>query len=386
MTLSMVTAQNIIDEMRNIIPRDINIIDAQGIIIASTNAHRVGQFHAGAKKLIDQELDQIAIDYDNEYQGARQGINLPIIFKEKAIGVIGITGDLSEVSKYGQILKKMTEILLMNQYILEQQSLEETIISNYLKEWVLEDTSRINQSFIARGTALGIDITLPRRLIAFAPYSLDLPLDKDAAQKVDIISKAIRNSLKKTGNDLIFKHHDITLAFLTNMEDDQTAEQAAQMVQKKIYSHYKCMLGVGIDDPISLPQQAGESFIRVQQALEVSKTIAKQDIISYKNLTIELFVDKIDNATKRIFMNKIFRGIPKQKLPDWLHLLSIFYEERGAISEAADRLNMHKNTLQYKIKKLIETTGYDPRIMPDAALFYLALIFARTLNDTVKGT
>lgn len=376
--LSSSTAQDIINEMRSIIPRNLNIIDAQGIIIASTDDQRVGQLHTGAKKLIEQKLDEIAIDNDDAYQGARQGINLPILFKNQVIGVIGITGELAEVSKYGHILKKMTEILLMNQYILEQQSIEEKILTNYLKEWILGDPSHINQSFIDQGKTLGIDITLPRRLIAFSPRSENDSIDKDTTQKMDIIAKAIRNNVKKTGDDIVFRYHEVTLAFLTNMEEDASIDLLAKYVQKKINDHYQYLLAIGIDEPIMQASQAGESYKRIQQALAVSRSTYDKNITHYKDLTVELFIDKIDNTAKKIFINKIFRGITPEKLPEWIHLLTIFYEEKGSISDASNRLNMHKNTLQYKIKKLIEVTGYDPRTMPDAALYYLALIFART--------
>lgn len=378
MDLSSAVAMNIINEMRPIISRDINIIDARGIIIASTDPQRIGQLHTAAKMLIEQKLEEIAIDDDTAYQGARQGINLPILFKDQVIGVIGITGDVDEVSKYGHILKKMTEILLMNQYILEQQSIEEKITDTFLKEWILGDPAHINPDFIARGKSLGIDITIPRRPIAFSASSEFEPMDKDSAQKMDIIAKTIRNHVKKNGEDIVFKYHGIILALLTHMEGDEMIDRLAKSIQKKIHDYYQCLLAIGIDEPFSLAVQAGQSYGRVQQALTVSQASESKTITHYKDLTIELFIDKIDNSAKEIFINKIFRGISSQKLPGWIHLLSVFYEEKGAVSDTAHRLNMHKNTLQYKIKKLIETTGYDPRVMPDAALYYLAIIFTRT--------
>ena len=37
------------------------------------------------------------------------------------------------------------------------------------------------------------------------------------------------------------------------------------------------------------------------------------------------------------------------------------------------RLFIHKNTVQYKIKKIAEATGYDPRKLSDAVLLYLCV-------------
>ena len=40
--------------------------------------------------------------------------------------------------------------------------------------------------------------------------------------------------------------------------------------------------------------------------------------------------------------------------------------------EISKKLYIHKNTVQYKIRKVIELTGYDPRNIQDAAVLILA--------------
>ena len=47
----------------------------------------------------------------------------------------------------------------------------------------------------------------------------------------------------------------------------------------------------------------------------------------------------------------------------------------GSFSAAAEKLYMHKNTLQYKLKKLEECTGYDVRLPSNSAVFYIAILF-----------
>lgn len=48
MDISPQHAQHIVDEMKRSIHRDMNIMNCQGIIIASTNPSRCGQLHQGA--------------------------------------------------------------------------------------------------------------------------------------------------------------------------------------------------------------------------------------------------------------------------------------------------------------------------------------------------
>lgn len=43
-------------------------------------------------------------------------MNLPLLFHDEVIGVIGITGEPENISRYGEILRKMTELLIHENY------------------------------------------------------------------------------------------------------------------------------------------------------------------------------------------------------------------------------------------------------------------------------
>ena len=64
------------------------------------------------KKIIDQQLPELYIDPKDETLTTRTGINLPIRIDDTIVGVVGITGPYEQVFNYGQIVKKMTEILV----------------------------------------------------------------------------------------------------------------------------------------------------------------------------------------------------------------------------------------------------------------------------------
>ncbi|MGD9559873.1 MAG: sugar diacid recognition domain-containing protein [Oscillospiraceae bacterium] len=59
--LSQTTTAQIVSEIHKIIDYDINIMDENAFISASTNPNRVGTFHAGAKKVIMQQLNELAV-------------------------------------------------------------------------------------------------------------------------------------------------------------------------------------------------------------------------------------------------------------------------------------------------------------------------------------
>ena len=83
-------AQRIADELKGITGRDVNFIDKDGMIIASTNAARIGQIHEGARRLIRDALPSVTIYDRDNVAGAQQGINLPVRVGGETVGVIGM--------------------------------------------------------------------------------------------------------------------------------------------------------------------------------------------------------------------------------------------------------------------------------------------------------
>ena len=109
MKVSRKQARDLIAEISAVVDIDINIMDDTGTIVASTDDERIDQFHEGAQMLIRDRRSELIVHYDNEFRGCRKGINLPLIYKDKIIGVIGLTGEIEETIHYARLIQKMTE-------------------------------------------------------------------------------------------------------------------------------------------------------------------------------------------------------------------------------------------------------------------------------------
>ncbi len=104
-------AQRIVNDLKSVIAHNINFIDSKGIIIASSNEQRIGTFHA-ASLLVFIEGRKVVVSKDDEYEGVKEGVNLPVYFEGTIIGVIGITGKVDEVQRVDEIIRTMTEALV----------------------------------------------------------------------------------------------------------------------------------------------------------------------------------------------------------------------------------------------------------------------------------
>ncbi len=121
-------AQEIVNAVKEVVDKNINFIDKNGIIIGSTDEERLNTFHQAGYEAVKTSNNIVVLDED-KYRGSRNGINYPIKVNEQSIGAIGITGNPEEISKYGFLVTKITEV-----FVKEQQL-------NYKYEW---DKQRIN--------------------------------------------------------------------------------------------------------------------------------------------------------------------------------------------------------------------------------------------------
>src|SRR5699024_8208204 len=92
------------------------IMNEHGVIVASGDPMRIKQLHRGALDVI--KSSNAMYIYENEQSKNKSmlpGVNLPIVSQKKIIGVVGITGDPLEVTKFGEIVKITVESLITQQ-------------------------------------------------------------------------------------------------------------------------------------------------------------------------------------------------------------------------------------------------------------------------------
>src|SRR5690625_2344244 len=133
MIITTEIAQPIVDKMINVIDYNVNIMNHEGVIVASGDKDRIHQVHQGALEAIELKRERIIHQSDYEHMlGTNIGVNVPIEINDKIVGVVGITGEPTKIYKYIQIIKITVETMLKQQLLIEQLRFKTTA----LEEWV----------------------------------------------------------------------------------------------------------------------------------------------------------------------------------------------------------------------------------------------------------
>lgn len=381
MTISAQLAQNIIDSLASVLQQQLNFFDKDGTILASTAKNRIGRHHGGAAKLISEGLEELFIYRDGEYEGTLKGCNYSLEIDGKVIGAIGISGDCEEVYRYGQIIKKMTEIQIAESDAVEKKKIANRIRDRFFDDWILTDISYTDASFIRRAENQQININIQRRVMIFQLRNLEQYRDSTSGQKtIDSINRYMRTIVAGIP-DALFSKTPSQMICLLPYRDDAALLRFADQVFSQIEEHFHEKMAAGVDSTkdrgCATMHQAYEKANRALNACLQKKDCA---VLFYDEASYEMLLSEIPEHTREAFIHQIFAGCSEQEIDDFCNLIASLYHSNGSIMQTAAEHFIHKNTVQYKLNRIAEVTGYNPRSWNNIPLFYLAILFRERMS------
>ena len=229
MHISKNSATQIVNEISRLVKQNINLMDETGYIIASGDKSRIGSFHYGAYKIISENLDEYYIDEDDASKGIKKGINLPLELDGEIVGVIGMTGEYEEVITSGKLLKKMTEILLMESRANYHQLMNKRVRNAFYEEW-LRNGGYKSADLADRGMAIGVDINIPRRILIASIDELDNYKDSQQGQsKIAKFENDVDTFLSRNNYKMHFRNASRQIIIVDNMVTDKLAAFAKEL-------------------------------------------------------------------------------------------------------------------------------------------------------------
>lgn len=377
MKITKNTAESIVEEIGTAIGKDVNLMDDEGHIIASTDPGRIGTRHGGAKRIVEQKLDSLTIHSDEEYAGAKTGINLPLYFQEEIIGVIGITGNWDEIGRYQKLIKKISEVLLFDAYLKEQELYSQAEVGEYVRQWLFEDPQRLRGDFLQSGKNIGIDTAEPWRVGVLSLLHTDPMMTESAFQTLRVKAEDTVRRLPSTiGRVIVFGHFSNIILLLPDISDEGL-ETYAKQVMGALERQGGCGYILGFDEGAGTGFALRDGYHKADLALRAAFSAGPGNYRFYQDVMLEIILYDIPQNLKRDYLAKLFAGVPRKEMDQWLELLQVFYKCEGSITKTAQQLYLHKNTLQYQLKKIASQLGYDPRNISNAALFQIAIAFSQ---------
>lgn len=368
LSISKTLAQQIVDTIHDVCQYHINFITTDGMIYASSDPSRIGTFHEIGKQVASTGKT-IEVDSDNIYPGTHKGINIPIYYHREMVAIVGISGDIREVTRFAHLAERISHILLHEKELVAiHRSLDEKklyVIQSLQSQGLDKNlyfldclhTFHLHPSDIFR--VVTIEVNTRYNLV-----------------NISLLEQDIQRFLASL-NESVFAYiyPNKFIALIRNQTFQSHFEKFTQFASE---NQNIIQLALGMARPLENIKEAWDSSTIALDAIRNTK----QTYALFDELSLEILLTGISGTHRVEFTKKLLKDLNK----DDIQFLHTYYDEDMSLQNTASRLYLHKNTVQQRLNRIQDKTGLNPRKFKEANLFYLAIELNRINTSTNKET
>lgn len=358
---------------------NINIMDREGVIIASRDASRVGSYHDAARRLIASGASVERVEDGPPLPpGVKPGVNLPIVYKSETLGVVGVTGDPDAVAALAYAIKTSVESMIELE-AWKEKALRRQNSKNQLQNLLLYDDDAPRSTVEALARKLGYDPGVPRAPIIIAPPLRTEPADVLAA-------------VKKNGGhgpqDLSFITSEGTILVFKSLRFGEDGFLRDYESAVRTYLE-EMRASIRAQDPVAAWAGAFQTDLGLyrgayRQALWLMDRFpgpGAEPVFLFDHM-LEFMSSRIPRSEFFAALGSSFDCFPAGIIDELGASINALADSALNGKEAAARLGIHRNTLSSRLDRVAGILGRDPRRDPGALDFMRLLVRYYGLQGT----
>lgn len=369
-------AQSIVDRSMQIIDCNINIMDSRGVIIASGDKSRVGEIHQGAVLVLSK---QGVIEIDDTMapmlKGSKPGVNLPLRIEGEVVGCIGLTGDPGNVLRYAELVRLAAETMLeqarLTQLLARDARMREELVLGLVKGEIP------SPSLVEWSKRFGLDLSTPRVVAVIEVDSGNLDRESvlvELQRLHTMLTLPARDNLIATLslNELVVLKPALNSKGVWDVAHHRERIEAllARMLE---YSPLGLRIALGQYFPG--PDGVALSYKVAATTLRIGKRLAPhRNSFFYDDLCLPVLLDSLKHGWQyrelRQPLDVLMKGDKHKQL---IKTLRVWFDQGMQLVKTAEELNIHRNTLDYRMRRIREICNIDLDNTSECFRMYLAL-------------
>lgn len=360
-------AKQIVETLKSICDHNINYIDVNGRIYASTDEIRVGNYHDAGHEAA-KTGKTITVEEDDISRGAKKGINMPIRFHGKTVAVIGITGPPDEVTKYAVLAQRIT-LMLLREHEMDirdrnNQSQQQIAVRALTKNMDI-DQDFLNEIF--RNNDINMNKTGWKTILLKAHEGYH-------PANASLIESGIRDTFEKIGQNL--HTYDYPNEYLVIAEEENLQKNMFRL--RKLVDQYDRILKIGIGSTQTLRRQ----YISYESArIALASLEEGSNIASFDEMDLQILLANVSGNIRDTYLEQTLGKLAEEDC----EILKMYYDSDMSLKKTANSLFIHYNTLQYRLNRIREVSGYDPREFKQAVVLYIGIKILQLGKRTKAG-
>lgn len=401
-------AKQIVSRTMKIIGHNINVMNGQGVILGSGDPKRIGSTHEGALLAIAQNRNvEISQQVASGLHGVKPGINLPLHYQGQIIGVIGITGDPSELTHYGELLKMTAEMIVEQANLQDKLQWENRQREEFILQLIKAQTADDEQLY-RWAKQLDIDISLPR-VAAIIEVSekhrhslveVSSPFNglSNAEQSIDGQNPRVSETLKQVlhllqnpdrGNLIAMTSMSqlviLKPAFLDGKQwdpelENQRIDKLLQRLPAQMDLNFKIALGH------FFPEKGGiaRSYQTALETLSLGKQLHPGGTkYLFEDYSLQVLLAGLKHDWRGQALATPYQQLAKADKNGQLRkTLAAYITHFGDAQQCANALFIHRNTLRYRLDKIQQLTKTDIQSLHGLLSLYLGQLLDTSTRST----
>lgn len=352
-------AQRFIQKTVTNLPYNVNIMDQNGVIIASKDSTRLGDFHEIASKMLNDPTTTGVVTESDNYIGTKPGINMFIEFRGEKVGVICVTGEPKNIQSFAGFVKASMETMLEYETKVAQDQKSRGKAERFLYYLLFDDEYK---SFEAVRMAAEFDLKEHELGLVIVVRT---PVQIPRSTMLHALSKGV-----STSHDRIVvegRNDDyIILKILKGKNKKQVVRDLKPLIESYTQSVLETLRKQVDTDGLyfyvgSLQENIDTYRISYNHALSTSMYNQRRSQVNY-------FYDHVrdyfrSSVTTRLYFGafsvfyNLFEPSEKEVIIETIRALM---NSNFNIAKACQELNVHRNTVIFRLNKIKEMLNIDP--------------------------
>jgi carbohydrate diacid regulator len=354
--LDSTLAQHIVDRAMAILPHNINVMDAQGMIIGSGDPQRLHTRHEGAQLVL---ANRRVVEIDEQaaacLRGVRPGVNLPLLHAEQLIGVLGITGAPDAVRPYAELVRMAAEMLVEQRQLQAERHWQRHQLETWLRQ-LLDPAANLAQ-LAAEAERMGLSLSWPRQMVL-----LELTGQADQERLLTVLGGKAEQCGPLGARQLL-----VCRPYQTARDDAAWLAQA----DGKGWGVRRLLLSDALDNLGDL-REAALSLRELLAYAQGHKTELRLLHLQHYRLQALLHAQR-QSWTLRRWLAPLRKVLAQDGQGQLRQTLEAWCRHDGHAQACAEDLGIHRNTLRYRLEKIAELSGLDLARRDQRLLFTLGL-------------
>jgi len=349
--------QNTIDGLKAITRIEINVLDSDGKVLASTEDDVLEDYsNVISEFVLSQAESQLMMGY-----------HFFKIYDDHTVEyVLSARGEADDVYKIG----KIASFQIQNLLVAYKERYDK---DNFIKNLLLDNLLLVD--IYNRAKKLHIEMDAKRVAII-----IETKTEKDI-NALEVV-RSIFPSKTKDFITAVDEKNIILIKELGEKEEAKDIEKISAAILDTLNSEAMSSCYIAYGTVVHDIKDVSRSYKEAKMALEVGKIFyTDHHIMGYNRLGIGRLIYQLPVPLCKMFISEIFKyRSPDDFDEETLETINKFFENSLNVSETSRQLYIHRNTLVYRLDKLEKNTGLDLRVFDDAITFKIALMVVKYMK------